>query len=510
LTDVPTCLHATLAGPLVTVSATDWGGWREPPTDPGSRGRGLILIHELCTRVEISATDACTTVMMRHAAFISSATRGSFVDCQLDRRLGPLWGQVSVRFGPESRGYTGSRSGAGQVPRSERADAMSTSSPDPAAGGHHDLVGQPHDAGKEQMVASAEAEAVEISDSDRPLGEIGKRFNRRSPFLIGMAASAGVAVTYGLVLVVVGMRDVLILIGLALFLAIGLEPLVSWLVGRGVRRWLAVIAVFLAALAALGGFLAAAIPVVVEQTSQLVTRAPDYLRQLHDHSSWLGQLNDRFHLEQLLQKSVNGGTALLGAGVAVFGVLANVLVVLVLTVYFVADLPRIRSALYRLVPHSRRPRAILIGDEISAKVGGYVLGNVVISVISGVLTLIWLMIFAVPYALLLAITVAVLDLVPVIGSIIGGVLVSLVALTVSFPLCLATVGFFVLYRLLEDYLLVPRIIGGVMKVPALVTVVAVLVGGALLGVIGALVSIPIAAALLLLAQEVLYPRLDRA
>ena len=386
---------------------------------------------------------------------------------------------------------------------------MSTSSPDPAEAGHHDLIGQPHDADEEQMVASAEAQAAEISDSERPLGEIGKRFNRRSPFLIGMAASAGVAVTYGLVLVVVGVREVLILIGLALFVAIGLEPLVSWLVGRGVRRWLAVTAVFLAMLAALGGFLAAAIPVMVEQTSQLVARVPGYLRQLHDHSSWLGQLNDRFRLEQLLQSSVDGGAAL-GAGVAVFGALTNLLVVLVLTVYFVADLPRIRSALYRLVPHSRRPRAILIGDQISAKVGGYVLGNLVISLIAGMLTLIWLMIFGVPYALLLAIAVAVLDLIPVIGSVIGGVLVSLVALTVSLPVCLATVGFFVLYRLLEDYLLVPKIIGGVLKVPALVTVVAVLVGGALLGVVGALVAIPIAAALLLLAQEVLYPRLDRA
>ncbi|MFD1045708.1 AI-2E family transporter, partial [Kibdelosporangium lantanae] len=155
-------------------------------------------------------------------------------------------------------------------------------------------------------------------------------------------------------------------------------------------------------------------------------------------------------------------------------------------------------------------RAILIGDEISAKVGGYVLGNMLISVIAGVLTLVWLLVFNVPYAVLLAITVAVLDLIPVVGSIIGGVLVSLVALTVSVPVCLATAGFVVLYRFAEDYLLVPKIIGSAVKVPALVTVVAVLLGGALLGVVGALVAIPIAAAALLLAEQVLYPRLDRA
>jgi predicted PurR-regulated permease PerM len=163
-----------------------------------------------------------------------------------------------------------------------------------------------------------------------------------------------------------------------------------------------------------------------------------------------------------------------------------------------------------LVPASRRPRAILIGDAVFAKVGAYVLGNVVISVIAGAATFIWLTVFDVPYALLLGILVAVLDLVPVVGSTIAGVAVALVALTVSIPVCIATVIFFMVFRLLEDYLLVPRIIGRAVDVPALMTVVAVLIGGALLGVIGALVAIPVAAALQLLAEEVLYPRLDEA
>jgi len=96
-----------------------------------------------------------------------------------------------------------------------------------------------------------------------------------------------------------------------------------------------------------------------------------------------------------------------------------------------------------------------------------------------------------------------------VGSTIAGVIVALVALTVSLPICLATIGFFILYRLGEDYLLVPKIIGKAVDIPALVTVVAVLLGGALLGIIGALVAIPVAAAVLLFAREVLFPRLDR-
>lgn len=138
------------------------------------------------------------------------------------------------------------------------------------------------------------------------------------------------------------------------------------------------------------------------------------------------------------------------------------------------------------------------------------LGNLLISLVAGILTFTFLAIFAVPYALLLSIFVAILDLLPVIGSTIAGVGVCLVALSVSLPVCLATAGFFVVYRLVEDYLLVPRIIGRAVKVPALVTVVAVLLGGALLGIVGALVAIPAAAALLLLGQEILFPRLDRA
>ncbi len=162
------------------------------------------------------------------------------------------------------------------------------------------------------------------------------------------------------------------------------------------------------------------------------------------------------------------------------------------------------------MPASRRPRAILIGDEILAKVGAYALGNVIISVIAAIGTLIWLEIVGVPYPLLLAIFVAVFDLIPIVGSTIAGVVVAAVALTVSLQVSIATIVFFIAFRLFEDYVLVPRIIGRAVEVPALVTVVAVLLGGAVFGIIGALVAIPVAAAVQLLARELLFPRLDQA
>jgi predicted PurR-regulated permease PerM len=387
-----------------------------------------------------------------------------------------------------------------------------SAAPSHAAAAHHPFVAQPH-SGEEGPVAEAELLAAEMSSDELPLGSLGRRFNRRSPFYIGLTASAGVAVTYGIVRVLGSLSSVLILIGVAFFLAIGLEPAASWFVNRGLPRWLATTLVFVVFLAAMGGFVAAAIPPLVQQAEDLVHQVPNYLQQAQDHSSAIGRLNDRFHLQQRITDAVkgSGGSALnevVSAGTAVFGALADSLIVIVLTVYFLVDMPRIRTTMYRLVPGTRRPRAILIGDEVFAKVGAYVLGNVLISVITGVATFIWLIAFGVPYPLLLAIFVAVLDLVPIVGSTIAGVVSAAVALTVSLPVCIATAAFFIVFRLLEDYLLMPRIIGRAVKVPGLITVVAVLIGGALLGIVGALVAIPIAAALQLLTQEVLYPRLD--
>jgi predicted PurR-regulated permease PerM len=384
---------------------------------------------------------------------------------------------------------------------------------DRAVEAHHDLVAQPHSDHQEGPVAEAEVTAAEMSSDDQPLGTPGRRFDRRSPFFVGLAAAAGVAVTYGVVRVLESMSSVLILIGVAFFLALGLEPAASWFVKRKLPRWAATTLVLVIFLTLLGAFVGAAIPPLAEQAGELIKQAPHYIQQAQDHSSAVGRLNDRFHLQQRITETVNGsGGSLLNdvvsAGTAVFGAVADVLIVMVLTVYFLADMPRIRTTLYRLVPHTRRPRVILIGDEVFAKVGAYVLGNVLISIIAGVATFIWLMAFGVPYPLLLGIFVALLDLVPVVGSTIAGVVVGAVALTVSLPVCIATVVFFVVFRLAEDYLLVPKIIGRAVKVPALITVVAVLIGGALLGIVGALVAIPIAAALQLLTQEILFPRLD--
>jgi predicted PurR-regulated permease PerM len=366
----------------------------------------------------------------------------------------------------------------------------------------------------EELLQAAEKAAEEASTTAAPLGRPGRPLNRRSPFVMGLLGAAGVAVTYGLVQLLIASREVLILIGLALFLAIGLEPAVRALT-RWLPRWLAVTAVILVMLGIVGGFLAAAIPPLVSQSGQLVHHLPDYLHQLQDRSSLLGRLNAQFHVQQRLTDLVSGnGTGifggLLGAGQMVLSAAVSTATVLVLTIYFLTDLPRIRQLIYRLLPNSRRPRAILIGDEMFSKVGAFVLGNLATSAIAGAGTFFWLLIFGIPYPLLLALMVALLDLIPIVGSTIGGIIVSLIALSVSVPIAIATLAFYIIFRLAEDYLIVPRILGKAVEVPASVTFVAVLLGGAMLGIIGALIAIPAAAAGRILLTETVFPRLDRS
>lgn len=391
-----------------------------------------------------------------------------------------------------------------------------TDRPGAAEDGHHDHFAQPHEDDEEGPVAEAEAAAATISTEATPLGRPGRPLNRRSPFFIGMAGAAGVAVTVLLAELVVTARETLVLIGLALFIAVGLEPAVSWLARRRVPRWLAVVVVFLGLLGAVGGFLAVAIPQLVAQATAFAVQVPAYLDQLQNSSTTLGALNQRFGITDAVREAFAGAggtdivSGVLGAGAIVLGVLSSTLIVLVLTVYFLADLPRLRRGMYRMVPHSRRPRVILIGDEVLAKVGAYVLGIMVLSVIAGSSALTWMLIFGVPFPLLLAILVMLLDVIPVVGTTTAGVVVTLVALTVSLPVGLATAGFFVVYRVIEDYVLVPRIVGRAVEVPALLTVVALLLGGVLLGIVGAVVAIPVAAAVLLVVREVLVPRLDSA
>lgn len=366
----------------------------------------------------------------------------------------------------------------------------------------------------EEIHAAAEVEAG-VSD-DHAYGRVGRAFDRRSPFYIGLTGAVGVAVVFVIGSIIIAIGQVLLLIALAIVIAVGLDPVVGWIMRTGLPRWASVTAVLVIVLAVFGGFLALAIPVLVRQATALANDVPHYLHSLNNKTSFLGRLNARYHIVRAIQRFINkGGSSaiaggVLGVGKIVLDLVGAVVVVVILSIYLLADLPRVKRGIYQMAPKSRRARMVLLTDEIMTRIGGYVLGNLLTSFIAGLGTWLWALAFGIPYALLLGFMVALLDLIPVVGSTVGGIIVSLIGLTISLPIAIATAVFYTVYRFVEDYLLTPRIMAHTVQVPGLVTVIATLIGGTLLGIIGALIAIPVAAALKLLLEETTMRHLENS
>src|SRR5215218_8405006 len=207
------------------------------------------------------------------------------------------------------------------------------------------------------------------------------------------------------------------------------------------------------------------VPPLVTQGRNLVDDLPDYLGRLQDRSSQFRQLNDRYNISDQLQGLVGTlpsrlGTGLLGFTGRVFGAVFNTLTVLVFTIYFMADMVRIRTGLVRLFPVERRPRARQVVDLVVDKVGGYMIGNIIISLIAGIASWIAFSVLGVPFALPLAFVVALCDLIPMIGATLGAVIGVTVALfaTQLWPTTLLVAAFFVAYQQLENYLIAPRVL----------------------------------------------------
>jgi predicted PurR-regulated permease PerM len=362
-----------------------------------------------------------------------------------------------------------------------------------------------------------EVSGAVAAKEEEVLAKTGHAFNRRSPFFLGFMGAVGALTAYVLLRLVADLGTVLQLIGLSLFLAIGLDPAVVWLTKRRLPRWAAVLVVVLTVLAFVGAFVAAAVGPISREIHLLQVKIPLWKSQAESGRGWLGHLAKEFHLQSQLRsgaitKKINPQTVaggVVGAGKFVLTAVSAVVIVIVLTVYFLIALPSVRDLYLRLVPRSRRTRVAALSDDVLSRVGGFVLGNLLTSIVAGFGTWIWLMIFGIPYPLLLALLVAIFDLIPMVGSTIAGVIVSLVALTVSLPIAIATMAFYIGYRVFEDYLLTPRVMRHTVRISPGITIVAGLTGAVLLGLLGAVIAIPIAAGVQLILQEVTFPALDR-
>jgi predicted PurR-regulated permease PerM len=374
-----------------------------------------------------------------------------------------------------------------------------------------ELIAPPHDPVLDTGVRRIEAGV----DEDNPYGRPGEAFSEQSPFRIAFVATLGVAVAALLVDSVIIARQVLILLLIAAFLAVGLDPAVRWLVAKGLKRSIAVLVIIMAALGFFGGFVAAVAPPIATQSTALVKKAPDYVERLTKNST-VKRLDNRYHFVKSLKQKANNGIkisnfgGLFGVGKAILGIVFSTLTVIILTIYFLANMPAMKRTMYRIVPRTRRARVGLLTDEILARVGGYVLGNLFTSLVAGLATLIWLEAWGVPYAVALSLFVAITDLIPLIGATIGAIGVTAVALFQGIPTGIATFAFYMGYQQFENYVLQPRIMKRTVDVAPVVTIVAALLGAALLGILGALIAVPLAAGIQLILTEVAFPRQDEA
>jgi len=327
----------------------------------------------------------------------------------------------------------------------------------------------------------------------------------------GFFAGLGLLSSVAAALVVYSVRGILLRVVVAVFLAVSLDPAVRGLTARGMRRGLAVTIIFTVFLVVFVAFLMSVIPPLVNQFGQLVHHFPGFLQNLQHRSARFRELNNRFHLSNRLQSvldqlpgRITGGV--LGITSQVFGAVVSFLTVVVFTVYFLLDLPRLRHSVVRLFPVDRRERYSRVVDIMVNKVGDYMIGRLAIGFIAGVVAFAALQALGVPYPLPLAIFIALLDLIPLIGHPIGSVAALIVALITKglWPTTVLLAIIFVVYQQLENYFIGPRVMRHSVDISAAAVLLAALVGAAILGVIGALVAIPVAAAV----KVVLVQQLD--
>ena len=344
---------------------------------------------------------------------------------------------------------------------------------------------------------------------------LGRPFSRTASFYRGFVTTFGVLTAFVLALAIREASSVLVYLLIAAFLAVGLNPIVEFAIRRGISRAWAVFGVAVLILGLLTTIVIVVGGVLRTQIQTFIDDAPQLISDLRKHKS-IAHLDNKYHILSSIQKKIAdpgfltdyfGGV--FNVGLSVLNGVATTVIVFILTLYFLSTLPTLKFALYSLAPSSRRQRVGLLGDEILRRVGRYVIGAFLVALTAGTVSLLFL--FSVglaEYALPLALAVALLDLVPLVGSILGASIVCLVCLANSLSIGIAAIVFYLIYETLEAYVIYPRVMRSSVDVPEYVTIIAVLLGGTIGGIVGALLALPIGAAALLLIREVWVRRQD--
>ena len=349
-------------------------------------------------------------------------------------------------------------------------------------------------------------------------GALGAPINRAHPFYFGFIATFGALTAILLMRALASVSQIFVLILISLFLATGLNPAVEALRGKKLSRAMAVTIIFTSVIAFVVFFAFVVAPPVVTQGTQLINRAPQLINDLTNYEA-INKLNEQFGLIDTLQaklKSVTSDGTLLvttfggviGVGKTILSGFFSFLTVLVLTLYFITSLPQVVELGLSLVPASRRDRVGSLTNAIIARVGSFVGSQLIIAIMAAVFVLILSIVLSLPSPFAIAMIVLVCGLIPLIGHFIGCSIVTIIALTQSISLGVIAFVAYVVYVQIENYVVTPRIMKKTMSVPGAVTIIAALIGSSLLGLVGGLLAVPVAAAIILILDEVTIPRAE--
>lgn len=315
------------------------------------------------------------------------------------------------------------------------------------------------------------------------------------------------------------LADIITYVAAAIFIALGLEPVVTKLESAKLKRPVAILIVFVGLLGSLTALVWAILPPLASEAEKFIEDVPSFISGFGDlpliiklDSQLSGSISSAIaSTSSFLSDSANwpklaGGVVQVGMNI--FNGFFAGLVILILSLYFMSSLQRFKNFLFGLVPASKRDKFSDIADQVATSVGRYVIGQFGIAALNATLSYIFMLIAGIPFAAVLACIVLLLGLIPLVGNVTSSAIITLVALSVSPTIAVVAAVYCLVYMQIESYLISPKIMNKAVAVPGAVVVVAALSGGALLGVLGALVAIPVAASGILIIRQIWMPLQD--
>jgi predicted PurR-regulated permease PerM len=352
---------------------------------------------------------------------------------------------------------------------------------------------------------------------DRPNRPLWARLD--GPFTAGFLLTLGGLVALMLAIAVTNIATIIIYIALAMFASLGLDPVLKWFERHNVKRPWAITIVFLV-LGVLGaGLIWLVVPTLVDQVADFISGIPATIANFEttDTYAWLESIfgpglttlvND---LESFITNPANiaaisGGLLKVGASIA--AAVSGALIVVVLTLYFVASLPAIKESLMQFAPARNRPKVRRMTNEITDSIGSYLMGMVILAFFNSVVAFLLHLILGLPYPLLMGVLAFSITIIPLVGPVLYWIFASILALFTSPLAALIFAIAYLIYIQIEAYVITPRVMSKAISLPGSLVVIGALIGGTLLGLIGALVAVPVTASILLIIKQVFIPRQD--